>query len=182
MCVTVWLWLCCRALNNANWQWLSCSRFFHQYFRCYSPTAFGRKTDPDGHYIRRWLPALARLPARYLLEPWLAPESVQRECGCVLGRDYPLPMIPGGDHTGAAKANMQRMKLAYANHSSSSDDSTTGNSLHTAAAATSSSAEPVDCITDTAAVADAGGLHAHKRKKTPIGPGEKADIRKYMKK
>eukprot|EP00906_Rhabdomonas_costata_P001454 RCo002424 len=39
------------ALNNANWQWLSCSRFFYQYFRCYSPVAFGKSTDPDGAYI-----------------------------------------------------------------------------------------------------------------------------------
>lgn len=46
------------ALNNANWQWLSCSRFFYQYFRVYSPVAFGKKTDPNGDYIRHWLPQL----------------------------------------------------------------------------------------------------------------------------
>jgi cryptochrome len=46
------------ALNNANWQWLSCSNFFYQYFRVYSPIAFGKKTDPRGEYIRKWLPQL----------------------------------------------------------------------------------------------------------------------------
>ena len=41
------------ALNNANWQWLSCSNFFYQFFRCYSPVAFGKKTDPSCAYIRK---------------------------------------------------------------------------------------------------------------------------------
>ena len=41
------------SLNACNWMWLSCSAFFHQYFRCYSPVAFGRKTDPQGEYIRK---------------------------------------------------------------------------------------------------------------------------------
>jgi cryptochrome len=43
------------SLNNGNWMWLSCSAFFHQYFRCYSPVAFGKKTDPTGEYIRKYL-------------------------------------------------------------------------------------------------------------------------------
>ena len=41
------------SLNACNWMWLSCSAFFHQYFRCYSPVAFGKKTDPEGLYIRK---------------------------------------------------------------------------------------------------------------------------------
>ena len=52
------------ALNNANWQWLSCSNFFYQYFRCYSPIAFGKKTDKNGDYIRKYLPQLAKFPAK----------------------------------------------------------------------------------------------------------------------
>ena len=39
-------------LNSANWMWLSCSAFFHQYYRVYSPVAFGKKTDKNGDYIR----------------------------------------------------------------------------------------------------------------------------------
>ena len=101
---------CCRALNNANWQWLSCSRFFHQYFRCYSPVAFGKKTDPGGLYIKKWLPALQHMPTKYIYEPWLAPLSVQRESGCVIGTDYPRPIV---DHAEASKGNMNRMKAAY---------------------------------------------------------------------
>ncbi len=55
------------ALNNANWMWLSASAFFHQYFRVYSPVAFGKATDPTGAYIRKYLPALARMPDKCVL-------------------------------------------------------------------------------------------------------------------
>lgn len=101
------------ALNNANWQWLSCSRFFYQYMRCYSPIAFGRKTDPTGAYIRRWIPALANFPDKYIYEPWLAPKSEQIKFGCIIGKDYPVPIV---DHTTASKINMSRMAAAYSDH------------------------------------------------------------------
>ena len=47
-----------------------------QYFRVYSPVAFPKKTDPEGHYVRKWLPALRGLPAAYIYEPWRAPRDV----------------------------------------------------------------------------------------------------------
>lgn len=100
------------ALNNANWQWLSCSNFFFQYFRCYSPVAFGKKTDKEGAYIRKWLPQLAALPDKYVYEPWKAPVAVQQKSGCILGDDYPFPIV---DHDIVAKENMAKMKEAYAN-------------------------------------------------------------------
>jgi cryptochrome len=46
------------ALNAGNWMWLSCSAFFHQYFRVYSPVSFAQKYDKEGTYVRRWVPAL----------------------------------------------------------------------------------------------------------------------------
>lgn len=101
------------ALNCANWQWLSCSRFFYQYSRCYSPIAFGKKTDPSGDYIKKWLPVLAKFPAKYIYEPWTAPIEVQRGCGCIIGQDYPQPIV---DHKIASKENMDRMAQAYAAH------------------------------------------------------------------
>jgi cryptochrome len=99
------------ALNNANWQWLSCSRFYYQYSRCYSPIAFGKKTDKNGDYIRKWLPKLANMPAKYIYEPWTAPIDVQRAAGCLIGTDYPSPLV---DHTIESKANMGKMQAAYA--------------------------------------------------------------------
>lgn len=51
-------------INNFNWQWLSCTAHFYQYFRCYSPIAFGKKTDPNGDYIRKWLPQFKDMPKK----------------------------------------------------------------------------------------------------------------------
>ena len=52
-----------------------------------------RKFDPDGVYVRRWVPELAKLPDEHLAEPWNAPDDVQQEAGCVIGRDYPKPLV-----------------------------------------------------------------------------------------
>lgn len=98
------------ALNNANWQWLSCSNFFYQYFRCYSPIAFGKKTDKEGAYIKKYIPKLARYPAKYIYEPWTAPRNLQKDWGCVIGTDYPNPIV---DHSVASAQNMEKMKAAY---------------------------------------------------------------------
>jgi len=98
------------SINNFNWQWLSCSAHFYQYFRCYSPSAFGKKTDPNGDYIRKWLPKLKNLPKKYIYEPWTAPLSVQQGCGVIIGKDYPEPIV---DHKIISKSNMGRMKEAY---------------------------------------------------------------------
>eukprot|EP00939_MAST-03C_sp_MAST-3C-sp1_P003760 g3760.t1 len=101
------------SLNNGNWMWLSASCFFYQYFRVYGPVSFGRKTDKDGAYIRKWIPKLAKFPSKYIYEPWKAPRAVQEAAGCVIGRDYPLPIV---DHKTASQRNIGRMKAAYAKH------------------------------------------------------------------
>jgi len=86
--------------------WLSTSSFFYQYFRVYSPVAFGKKTDPNGNYIRKYLPKLSKFPAKYIYEPWNAPLSVQKEAKCLIGVDYPFPIV---DHSTIHKVNMQRI-------------------------------------------------------------------------
>ena len=93
--------------------WLSCSCFFYQYFRCYSPVAFPKKYDKDGAYVRRWLPQLKNYPNKYIYEPWLAPIADQKKAGCVIGVDYPKPIV---DHTRVSKENMGRMAKAYEAH------------------------------------------------------------------
>lgn len=65
-------------LNAANWMWLSATAFFNQYYRVYSPVTFGKKYDPEGKFIRRFVPQLAKLPAKYIYEPWTAPLDVQQ--------------------------------------------------------------------------------------------------------
>ena len=103
------------ALNGFNWMWLSCSGFFYQYFRCYSPIAFQKKNDPNGTYIRHFVPELKDLPAKYIYEPWEAPASVLEKAGVMLGKTYPRPVIDG-DHKDVSKDNMSRMKAAYDSH------------------------------------------------------------------
>ncbi|XP_039447538.1 cryptochrome-1-like [Culex pipiens pallens] len=98
------------SVNAGMWMWLSCSSFFQQFFHCYCPVKFGRKADPNGDYIRRYLPVLKNFPTRYIHEPWNAPESVQRAARCIIGKNYPLPMV---NHAIASRANMERIKQVY---------------------------------------------------------------------
>eukprot|EP00095_Tigriopus_kingsejongensis_P010665 maker-scaffold799_size95547-snap-gene-0.11 protein:Tk10665 transcript:maker-scaffold799_size95547-snap-gene-0.11-mRNA-1 annotation:"cryptochrome-1-like isoform x1" len=99
------------ALNAGNWMWLSASAFFHQYYRVYSPVVFGKKTDPNGDYIRKYLPRLKKFPNNYIYEPWKAPLSVQKAANCIIGTDYPRPIV---DHDRIHKINIGRHKAAYA--------------------------------------------------------------------
>ncbi|XP_045542558.1 cryptochrome-1 [Papilio machaon] len=99
------------SVNAGMWMWLSCSSFFQQFFHCYCPVRFGRKTDPNGDFIRKYIPALKNMPTRYIHEPWEAPEAVQRSARCVVGRDYPLPMV---DHAKVSQLNIERIKQVYA--------------------------------------------------------------------
>ena len=101
------------SLNGFNWMWLSCSGFFYQYFRCYSPIAFQKKNDPTGAYIRKYVPELKDLPAKFIYSPWEAPASTLANAGIVLGQDYPYPLV---EHKTISKENMGRMKQAYDDH------------------------------------------------------------------
>ena len=98
------------SINNANWQWLSASAFFHQYFRVYGPVSFGKKTDKNGDYIRKHLPILKHMPKKYIYDPWNAPIDVQKSAGCIVGKDYPNPIV---DHKIVSKRNMGWMAAAY---------------------------------------------------------------------
>ena len=101
------------ALNGFNWLWLSCSGFFYQYFRCYSPIVFQKKNDPNGNYIRKYVPELKDLPSKYIYAPWEAPTSILDKAGVKLGKNYPRPVV---DHKVISKENMNRMNLAYVDH------------------------------------------------------------------
>ncbi|XP_063799756.1 cryptochrome-1-like [Pseudophryne corroboree] len=113
------------SLNAGNWQWLSASAFFHQFFRVYSPVAFGKKTDKNGDYIKKYLPILRKFPAEYIYEPWKAPRSLQERAGCIVGKDYPKPIVV---HETVSKQNIQRMKAAYARRSGAGAEQTQGSS------------------------------------------------------
>ncbi|OYV63621.1 MAG: hypothetical protein B7X01_00170 [Acidiphilium sp. 21-62-4] len=93
-----WFWDCLvdadAASNAASWQWVAgCGADAAPYFRIFNPVLQGEKFDPEGAYVRRFVPELARLPDRALHAPWDAPEAVLRGAGVTLGKTYPRPII-----------------------------------------------------------------------------------------
>ena len=99
------------ANNSASWQWVAGSGSdAASYFRIFNPVIQGQKFDPDGDYVRRWVPEIASLPNTYLFCPWEAPASVQSEAGIRLGTSYPAPMIDLNQSRDAALAAFESMK------------------------------------------------------------------------
>lgn len=72
--------------------------------RIYNPLKQAQDQDSDGVFVRRWIPALARVPGAFIIEPWRMPTSVQQQSGCVIGRDYPAPVIDLAERSRAARA------------------------------------------------------------------------------
>jgi len=97
-------------INNGNWQWLSCSAFFSQFFRVYSPITFGKKYKAE-KYIRRFVPELKDVPDKFIYEPYTMTVEQQRKANCIIGKDYPRPIV---DHKNKMEDNMKRIKAAFA--------------------------------------------------------------------
>jgi len=82
------------AANNGNWQWAASTGCDAQpWFRIFNPVAQSEKFDAQGEYIRRWVPELANVPAEFIHAPWKQRPVEQAACGCVIGHDYPAPMV-----------------------------------------------------------------------------------------
>lgn len=93
-----WFWDCLvdadLASNSASWQWVAgTGADAAPYFRIFNPILQSQKFDPEGLYIRQYVPELSKLPSRYLCQPWTASPSILREAGIILGKTYPLPLI-----------------------------------------------------------------------------------------
>lgn len=100
------------ASNAASWQWVAgTGADAAPYFRVFNPFGQGEKFDPKGDYVRRWVPELAKLPNKYLQQPWTAPANVLEHCGIKLGRDYPEPIV---DHKEARERVLAAYKSARA--------------------------------------------------------------------
>lgn len=94
------------AANNGGWQWAASTGCDAQpYFRIFNPTTQSERFDPNGTFIRRYLPELKKLPDRYLHTPWLLPPLLQQQLDFTPGTHYPLPVV---DH---AKAREQALLL-----------------------------------------------------------------------
>ena len=80
--------------NNGGWQWAASTGCDAQpYFRIFNPVSQSQRFDADGKFIRRYLPELAKVPAKYIHAPWTMPALEQQMAGCTIGRDYPLPVV-----------------------------------------------------------------------------------------
>ena len=94
--------------NPANWQWVAgCGADAAPYFRVFNPVLQGEKFDPEGTYVRRWVPELARLPAKLIHQPWRATPLELRSADVEFGRSYPEPIV---DHA----RGRERALAAYA--------------------------------------------------------------------
>ena len=101
------------ANNSASWQWVAgCGADAAPYFRIFNPVLQGEKFDPDGAYVRRWVPELAQLPAAHIHKPWLAPDAVLAAADVSLGVSYPTPIVDHGTARNRALAAFSRIKKA----------------------------------------------------------------------
>ena len=86
------------AINNGNWLWLAgVAPFSMPYYRVYNPCPDSKSSlnveAIEANFVRFWVPELASYPSKYIFEPHLAPLEVQRLSKCIIGQDYPLPII-----------------------------------------------------------------------------------------
>lgn len=92
--------------NNGGWQWAASTGCDAQpWFRIFNPVTQSEKFDPQGRFIRRYVPELAAVADKYLHAPWQMPPAEQQRCGVIIGRDYPQPLV---DHAQARERTLQR--------------------------------------------------------------------------
>lgn len=104
------------ALNNGNWLWLAgVAPFSMPYYRIYNPCPDSKSSlnveTENADFIRHWIPELATFPSKYIFEPHLAPLDVQESANCIIGIDYPNPIV---DRKTTRRENLQSFKLSLA--------------------------------------------------------------------
>jgi len=96
------------ANNSLGWQWVAgCGADASPFFRVFNPVGQGKRYDPQGDYVRRWVPELANLPAKWIHNPWQAPKGVLSPAGIVPGETYPRPLV---DHAAARERAISAWK------------------------------------------------------------------------
>ena len=99
------------ASNTLGWQWSAgCGADAAPYFRIFNPITQGQKFDPDGDYVRQWVPEIAKLPNKFIHAPWEAPAGILQYAGVELGKDYPAPVIEHKKGRERALAALAKLK------------------------------------------------------------------------
>lgn len=99
------------ANNAAGWQWIAgCGADAAPYFRIFNPVTQSKRFDPEGRYLRKWVPEIAELPDAHIHEPWAAPEEVLMMAGVILGETYPQPLVDHGKARQRALAALDAVK------------------------------------------------------------------------
>ncbi len=82
------------ASNTLGWQWTAgCGADAAPYFRIFNPVTQGEKFDPEGSYVRRWIPELSQIPANWIHRPWECPSEILQKANVTLGIHYPHPIL-----------------------------------------------------------------------------------------
>jgi len=99
------------ASNTLGWQWTAgCGADASPYFRIFNPILQGVKFDPEGSYVRRWVPEISRVPTEFIHQPWAAPNAILATAGVKLGVNYPQPIVDHGEARVAALGALQAMR------------------------------------------------------------------------
>jgi len=99
------------ANNTLGWQWSAgCGADAAPYFRVFNPVLQGEKFDPEGAYVRRWVPELAAVPSKWIHQPWSAPPVELAAAGVELGRTYPGPMVDHAEARAGALAAFAELR------------------------------------------------------------------------
>ncbi len=99
------------ANNAASWQWIAgCGADAAPYFRIFNPVLQGEKFDPDGSYVRHYVPELKNMSSDFIHKPWDAPPLILKQSGVLLGVDYPHPIVDHATARDAALAAFQMTK------------------------------------------------------------------------
>ena len=99
------------ANNTLGWQWTAgCGADAAPYFRIFNPVSQGEKFDPEGAYVRRWVPELTELPNEWIHQPWNAPPMALHEADVKLGKTYPKPLVDHGEARQAALEALSQIR------------------------------------------------------------------------
>lgn len=110
------------ANNTLGWQWIAgCGADAAPYFRIFNPVKQGQRFDPDGAYVRRWVPELAHVPERWIHCPWEAPAGVLAKARVRLGENYPHSLVEHGVARAQALEAFKQMRLRAAERKGGED-------------------------------------------------------------